>query len=304
MLVMIAIPMGITLHTLNTPAVMTVPDQNPTPYGYTWSLSLFLVPIVVIVWWFLPGAGVEVPKRSFWRTIWILVPLGFGLDFFLANRFFVFANTSATLRIGAPALGGNIPIEEYIFYLSGFIVILLIYIWLDEYWLAAYNVPDYAGELQESQPLLRFHISSLIVGVVILGAAVLYKKFRSPYPQGFPEYFAVLVIGGLVPSVGFFPAARRFITWRAFSLTIFMILLISMFWEATMAVPYGWWGYQQERMMGLFVGAWAGLPIEAVTVWIAVTYGTTIVYEVVKIWQYSGKTAKHAFLGKVRNPGQ
>jgi len=41
--------------------------------------------------------------------------------------------------------------------------------------------------------------------------------------------------------------------------------------SATLAVPYGWWGYQQKQMMGLFIGAWAGLPIEAVVVWIAVT---------------------------------
>jgi hypothetical protein len=51
-------------------------------------------------------------------------------------------------------------------------------------------------------------------------------------------------------------------------------------------------------MLGLFIGAWAGLPIEAVLVWIAVTYGTTIVYESVKIWQASGKPAERAFLGE------
>jgi hypothetical protein len=49
---------------------------------------------------------------------------------------------------------------------------------------------------------------------------------------------------------------------------------------------------------GLFIGAWAGLPIEAVVVWIAVTYATTIVYEIVKVWRASGKDAKHALLGK------
>ena len=159
-------------------------------------------------------------------------------------------------------------------------------------------MPDYAGEAKDIQRLLRFHPSSLIVGMVLIGAAILYKKFRSPFPAGFPGYFIVLVAGGLVPSASFFHTARRFINWRAFSLTVFMILLISMFWEATLAVPYGWWGYQQKQMMGLFIGAWAGLPIEAVLVWIAVTYGTMIVYEIVKIWQASGKTVKHAFLGK------
>ena len=50
-------------------------------------------------------------------------------------------------------------------------------------------------------------------------------------------------------------------------------------------------------MIGLFVGAWSDLPIEEVFVWIAVTYATTIVFEVLKIWQASGCRAKDAFLG-------
>jgi len=195
-------------------------------------------------------------------------------------------------------LGGSVPLEEYIFYFTGFIAILLIYVWLDEYWLVAYNVPDYRGASRQIDRLLKFHPSSLLVGLVLIGAAILYKKLRSPIPEGFPSYFTVLVIGGLVPSFSFFPTARRFINWRAFSLTIFMILLISMFWEATLAVPYCWWGYQQKQMMGLFIGAWSGLPIEAVVVWIAVTYATTIVFEILKVWQASGKPARQAFLGK------
>jgi len=297
MLAMIAVPAGITLHTVHDPAALQISGTNPTPYGYSWSLLLFAVPIVVVGWWFLPSEGLRIPQRAFWRTIWILVPLGFGLDFFFANRFFVYPNAKATLGIGAPALGGSVPIEEYAFYFTGFVAVLLIYVWLDEYWLVAYNVPDYPGEARQIERLLTFHVSSLIVGLVLIAAAILYKK-HSRFPEGFPGYFTVLVIGGLVPSVSFFPIARRFINWRAFSLTIFMILLISMFWEATLAVPYGWWGYQQKQMMGLFIGAWAGLPIEAVTVWIAVTYGTTIVFEILKVWQASGKPARHAFLGK------
>ena len=87
-----------------------------------------------------------------------------------------------------------------------------------------------------------------------------------------------------------------------FSLTIFMILLISLFWEATLAVPYQWWGYQQEEMMGISIGAWAGLPIEAVLVWIAVAYGTTIVYEVMKVWQASGRSPSLPSLGCPEDP--
>jgi hypothetical protein len=55
-------------------------------------------------------------------------------------------------------------------------------------------------------------------------------------------------------------------------------------------------------MMGLRIGAWSGLPIEALCVWIAVTYATTIVFEIVKLWQASERPAKHAFLGLMNSP--
>jgi len=293
MLAMIAVPAGITLHTVQVAAVAQISSPNPTPHGYSWSLLLFVSPVVVIGMWFLPREEVRIPRRAFWRTLWILVPIGCGLDFFLANRFFVYPNAGATIGIGAPAIGGNVPLEEYVFYLAGFLAVLLIYVWLGEYWLASYSVRNYPGEAKQIRRLLKFHPASLLAGMALIATAVLYKKLLSPFPEGFPGYFALLVIGGMVPSASLFPTVQRFINWRALSLTLFMVLLISLFWEATLAVPYGWWGYQQREMMGLFIGAWAGLPIEAVAVWIAVTYGTTIVYETVKLWQGSGQPVPH-----------
>jgi hypothetical protein len=40
-------------------------------------------------------------------------------------------------------------------------------------------------------------------------------------------------------------------------------------------------GYRPEAMVGITVGAWSGLPIEAVLVWCAVTFTTVVIYEVV-----------------------
>ena len=105
------------------------------------------------------------------------------------------------------------------------------------------------------------------------------------------------ICASLIPSAGFFHTAQRFINWRAFSFTFFLILLISLLWEVTLALPYGWWGYQSKQMLGVFIGAWSKLPIEAVCVWISVTYATAIVFEIVKLWQASGKPLRHAFLG-------
>ena len=283
MLLLIVIPAGITLHTVRTPAMITIASANPTPHGYTWSLLLFVVPIAVIGGWFLPQERLRLPRRAFWLTLALLVPVGFGLDFFFANRFFLYLNLGATLGIHAPAIGGAIPVEEYVFYFTGFLAVLLLYVWTGEYWLAAYCVPDPRSEGEKIRRLLSFHPESLIAGAALIAAAILYKKFVSPYPAGLPGYFIALVIGSTAPSMALFPAARNFIHWRALSLTLFMILLISLLWEATLAVPYGWWGFRPEQMIGIFIGAWANLPIEEVVVWISVTYTTAIVYEVLKI---------------------
>lgn len=287
MLAMVAVPAGITLHTVRLPGTLQVSSPDPSPYGYTWSLLLFIVPILVIAFWLVPDEGLTLPRKAFYWTLGLLVPLGFGLDFFFAHKFFVFLNKGATLGIGAPALGGPVPIEEYVFYLTGFMAVLLLYLWSREYWLAAYTVPAGPDAARKLSDLFKFHPESLILAVVLIGAAVIYKKFFSADPEGFPGYFTVLVAIGLMPSASFFPVARPLVNWRAFSLTFFFILLVSLLWEATVAVPYGWWGYQSKQMMGLFIGAWSNLPLEAVCVWIAVTYATAIMFEVINLWQIS-----------------
>jgi hypothetical protein len=241
-----------------------------------------------------------VSRKAFWWTIGILFPLGALLDFLCASRFFCFPNPGATLGIKAPALGNWVPVEEYIFYFTGFIAVLLLYIWFDEYWLSAYNVPPTAAERISFDRLMRLHPASLILAIVLIAGAILYRRYIAGDASGFPGYFIFLVLGALLPSATLFPSARPVINWRALSLTMFMILLISLLWEVTLALPYGWWNFQDNAMLGLRITAWAGLPIEEVFVWIAVSWATVIVYEIVKRWKASGKPAKHAFLGPAK----
>ncbi len=300
MLAMIVIPAAITLQTVHLPVPLMPVKQNSTPYGYTWSLLLFIVPVIVIATWLLPSEELKIPKRAFGWTIAILIPLGCLLDVFFAQWFFDYPNIGATLGIRAPALGRPVPVEEYVFYATGFLAVLLLYIWLGEFWLAAYNVPDYPGEARKMSRLLQFHPTSLILAVILIGAALFYKKHcAAPIDRaGFPGYFTVLVAGGLLPAVSFFPVAKRFINWRALSLTLFFMLLVSLLWEATLAIPYGWWNYQHRQMTGIFIGAWSGLPIEGAFVWIAATYATAIVFEVVKVVLASERPVRDALLGE------
>lgn len=296
MLAMIAIPAAITLHTVRTPAVTAGQASGASPFGYTVSLLLFIVPICVIGLWLVPQERIRISKRSFLRTIGLLFPLGAGLDFFFANSFFTFPNPGATLRVTAPALHGGVPVEEYVFYFTGFVSVLLLYIWLDEYWLAAYGIPSDARERAQFDCLLRFHWPSMAWAIVLIAAAIVYKRFFL-HESGFPAYFTFLVAGALGPSAALLPTAMPVINWRALSLTLFIILLISLLWEVTLALPYGWWNFQDGALIGLRIAAWRGLPIEEVFVWIGVTYATVIVYEIVRRWQASGKRIKHALVG-------
>jgi len=92
MLAMVVVPATLTLRTVVFPATISMTNQNPTPRGYTWSLLLFIVPILVIAFWLLRHKAIKIPKKAFWRTMAILVPLGFALDFFFAHWFFKFPN--------------------------------------------------------------------------------------------------------------------------------------------------------------------------------------------------------------------
>jgi hypothetical protein len=299
MAAVLVVPASLTLLTVDQPRPGVDPASNPTPLGYTWSLLLFIVPALVIGWWFFRRSDLTLQRRAFWWTVGVLIPLGVLLDLLFGRKFFTFLNREATLQVDIPTIGGGIPIEEFVFYLTGFIVVLLLYIWADEFWLGAYNIPDYAAEADKLDRLVRFDPRSLVVGFVLLVGAVLCKRFFAANPEGFPWYFTYLVLVAVVPSVGLFRSVEPFINWRAFSLTFFVMLLVSLLWEATLGVPYEWWNYNQEAMMGIFIDGWTNLPIEAVCVWFAVTYSSVLLFEAIKVHQASGKPLKRSLFGMV-----
>lgn len=294
---MVVLPAALTLLRVAQPRPGVDPTPNPTPLGYTWSLLLFIVPLLILAGWLHHTPSYSLARGSFWRTLAILAPLGVVLDLLFGTTFFVFPNRAATVGIEIPAVGGSVPVEELVFYVTGFAVVLLLYIWGDEYWVSAYNIRDYPTESARVRRLLQFDYRALAVGVLMLAAAILYKKFWSEVPRGYPWYFIYLVAASIIPAMGFYRSVARFINWRAFGITSFFVTLVSLLWEATLAVPYDWWNYNHEMMIGIFVDAWSELPLEAVLVWLAVTYASVVVYEAMKIWRASGKSVREALVG-------
>ena len=295
-LLVVLVPAVLTLRTVEE-GVTRVQAGNPTPYGYTISLLLYLVPIgTLLAWFFRKHPRGSFRRKAFNWTIGLLTPAGFALDLVFGNLFFSFPNPEATLQIFVPgysfATGGlvyDLPIEEFIFYVSGFIAILLVYIWCNEVWVPAYGVADYGDTSRHPPYLFQLHWQSAVYGVIALAAAIAYKKLfasasgMEDYREGFPLYFTFLLAAAVLPSLLLYRSARPFINWRAFSVTLLWVLLTSLLWEATLASPFGWWHYRQTWMMGMHIRAWADLPVEAAILWVAVTYTTTIVYETIKV---------------------
>jgi len=250
-------------------------------------MVFFIIPTLVLATWFLRHPAYPFQRKAFWSAVMVLVPIGFVLDILFGHHFFTFANQQAVMGIMVPVVGGEVPVEEFIFYFFGFTTTLLLYVWCDEYWFGAYNVPDYGEEIRDKgiKQVVRLHWQSLIIGVVLLIAAWIFKKYFSGVPEGFVGYFAFILAVSIVPSMLFYKTTVEFINWRAFSLVFFILVLVPLMWEATLAIPYQWWGYKPEQMMGIFIDGWTNLPLEAAIVWLAVTYTTVIIYEMVKIFR-------------------
>lgn len=289
----LALPLSVTLFAVRRPGTFHLEGAS-TPHGYTWSLLLFLMPLTVLGAWFVRRRDLQLQRRALWRTIPILAALGFSLDLLFGSKILDFGNREATLGLVVQVVGGHVPIEEFVVYLSGFLSVLLTYLWCDEVWLARYNEVDYSIGVSRAQRLIRFHWPSLVTGVVLWGIAIIYRSVVVP-TAGFPLYFTFLLVVSIVPSSGFFRSVLPYINWRGFSFTLVLVLLVSVVWEVTLALPYHWWGYREKAMVGIPIGAWSSLPLEAVLVWVAVTYTSVITYEVIKIWQASGEAARSAF---------
>ena len=298
LMLMLALPAWLTLRTVQSPRLLVPPDSNPTPHGYTWSLLLFIIPVLAIGWKVLRLRESAAEKKAFWLTVALLIPVGCGLDVVFGMSFFTFENHAATLGWNLPGyvwgrgFRQTIPVEEFAFYAFGFVAILLAYVWADKVWMRAYSpeeqplVQRKAGGggrwLAVGDAFMDSRLGPLVVGAVMFGLAW-WTKRQGPenLRSGIPGYFLFIVATSVVPSAFCFRVAARLINWRAFGFSFSFIFLISLFWEATLGVPYQWWGYQPSQMMGLFVRAFCDLPLEAVLIWVFANWTTVLVYETI-----------------------
>jgi hypothetical protein len=313
-----------TLATASTLALLRIrlsqaplnPALNASPLGYTFSLALFIVPCAVLGAWLLHSHRTTEQGKAFWLTLALLIPLGFILDLVFGRTFLRFPDLKATLGVLIPGYDTHtgwrgfwgpgwkpfLPLEEFLFYALGFMAMLLSYVWGDEILFRANKVDD----AQRTPAVFRGWKETasfwLAVGGILFAVSwMIRQNVPSQGAHAFPGYFLFLLIGSIVPSLFCSRVAFQFINWRALSTAWLFILVISQFWEASLGIPYGWWAYEPDQMMGIFIKPHCDLPIEAVLVWTLGSWTTVIIYETILTALHAGRSGWSLF-GVLRAP--
>ncbi len=253
---------------------------------YTLTLLIWILPIIGFeIFFHQKKLLTPIKRKALSVSVIVLAFIGILLDLFFARFFFTFPNHSMTLGIEI----FDIPIEEFIFYVTGFWFIIYLYIFCDEWFLKKYNPPDekyYKYRTKLKKKLIFIHARSIYMVIVFIILGIVVQKFINKSPSIIPGYYLFLLLIAYTPTILFYRLTKRYINWRAFAFTLILTTMISIIWEVTLAIPRGYWGYQSGQMLGIFIPVWSSkysqLPLEAVTVWIFCTL-VTLVYEYIKI---------------------
>ena len=270
--------------------------QLTEDYRYFWSLAFWTVPILLLGWRALqvatpdPASGLPYSRRRrglYWTVAYIL-GAGIFLDFVLGPWVLQFALDRPRHYVYVFERWG-IPVEEVFFYALAPLAILFVYIWCDEYWMPAYSQRALRLRISPGQALVGVLPGAAAAGVLVLGAGILYR--RPCTDGGWPVYFIFLTLAAFVPSAALYKTMRNYVNWQALGATTLYAVGTSILWEATLAVPQKWWGYQPKHMLGIVIPDWSRdpawpFPVEAAAVWVAAPLTCVLVYEFAKAREY------------------
>ena len=157
------------------------------------------------------------------------------------------------------------------------------------------NPADDLLDLKLIQPSSR-------LAIVAVGAAVT-ALVLGRVNGTLPAYFMFISAGAVLPAMFLYRAIGRLINWPAFAVTTLYVIVTSLIWEVTLAIPRQWWGYEPSGMMGLTIAAWsrgdAIFPVEAAAVWLFAPFSSVLTYDFAKALMHHPRSTKTALFGSV-----
>jgi hypothetical protein len=288
-----------------SPPIWNHSDYSGT-HAYTWSLALLYIPLVYLLAFWYPRFKDRPPvlkalagRLAFTAGAWIL------LDILFANMFFRFPDPNAYIRrlmipgyswdgdcgsgwtlFNVSCYVRSIPLEEVFFYIGGGALLMMMYMWATEDFYRAYAAPREAYlNVAKGGPLVHWNRRLILIGLAILAAGVLVKKYGwwHDYHEGLPYYLFAELVLVFVPLSALYDRVRPLTNIRAFVFVLPLHALVSVVWETTLALPYGWWDYQHRAMMGVSISAWSNMPLEAGGLWLSVGWSAMFMYEATKV---------------------
>jgi hypothetical protein len=287
----VGIPAVVTLNGIRVVPGEKYMGGDTTPYGYTISLLLFFVPLVVFAQQLLGKSRLVVDHRPLVYAAGTIALIGFTLDVAFGYSFFTFANQGATLGIRLPSWNfatqsfhaDYLPVEEFAFYILGALFMLTLYRWIEDKWLDDAAILNRAAAAGQLRRLVGVNKRSLAVWFAAVAVGLVYKRYLGS--QGWlPGYYLFVMLLGFLPTVLFLDGIQNFVNWRAFSMAYSILLFIELLWETTLAIPFGWWDYQDPMMLGIRAKAWHNLPLEAVLLWLVIAWDCIIALEIFRVY--------------------
>ena len=267
---------------------------------YFTSLGLWGIPILYLwpVFRLITAEGTGRRRRALRWTAGTIVVLGIVLDFAFGHLTLRFPGCNEPLGarpyvLCLPAIAGSVPVEELLFYAMGPVAMVLVYACADEQWLSRYNPKDDLLDLR----LMRLSPRLVIVAAGATVTALVLWRVNGT----FPTYFAFLAAGAVLPAMFLYRTIGNLTNWPAFAVTTLYVIVTSLIWEVTLAIPRQWWGYEPSGMIGLTITAWsrgdAIFPIEAAVVWLFAPFSSILTYEFAKALMHHPGGIKVALFG-------
>jgi hypothetical protein len=282
-----------------------IPFELITTWRVTYGVSLLLwvIPIILLLprLFAVTDRGGRRRRAIMWTVVYIFAG-GTLLDVIFGAVILRFSNVQ-TYWLPVPALGGEgwIPVEELIFYLTGGLAIVLVYFWSDEFWLHAYNIRQRRPLIPTPGYLVDVSWNAVIAGGALMALGIAAKRVYHGAGPWLPAYFTFLVLVAFVPAVVLYRGVKDLVNWRAFSFTMLYVLLTAAVWEVTLGLPRRWWGYRPAAMLGKYVPAWGTpdwpYPIEALFVWLVVSFAVVLLYEAIKAYHYDPRAPRAKLFG-------
>ena len=210
---------------------------------YFTSLAFWGIPILYLwpVFNMLTAEGTGRRRRALRYAAGTIVVLGIVLDFVLGFLTLRFPGCSEPAGSSPylwclPAVHGRIPVEELLFYAMGPVAMVLVYACADERWLSKYNPNDDLLDLKLIQ--LSPRLAIVAAGAAVM-ALVLWRVNGN-----FPTYFVFISAGAVLPAMFLYRTIGNLTNWPAFAVTTLYVIVTSLIWEVTLAIPRQWWGYE------------------------------------------------------------